>query len=345
MKTEIKEKYWLDPSPECRNCGYVMPEQANYCPACSQRNTTGKINVIEFLKEALSNLFNIDAKFFKTLFSFAFPGRLTNNFFQGKHQSFASPIRLFFITIVIFLAALSWSVQDYEMEADYWQIAESKTKSKVLDSIEIYHNNILTKAKTEGEQAIVNSFYQKIVTELAIDTSGYREFDGFRIKHQDLAELSAEEIAEKYKIESLFNRIHIKQEMKLNESPSAFIGFMIGNLTFMFLILIPSLALVLKLLYVRGNWFYVEHLVFLFHYHSFGFFIGTIMFLGHDYFPAWLIGLLGILMGLYLIFSMKNVYQQNWLITILKSFLLAIGYLIFFAICMLFVIIMSFLLF
>jgi len=344
MKT-IKEKYWLDHSQECRNCGYLMPEQANYCPSCSQRNTTGKINVLEFLKEALSNLFNIDTKFFRTFFGFAFPGKLTNEFFKGKHQSFASPIRLFFVTVVIFLAALSWSVQDQISKPDYWRIEERKIHSKVLDSIEIYHNNILAKTKTEGEQAIVDSFYQKIVGELDVDTFSYREFHGFRIKHQDIAELSAEEIFEKYKIESFFHRLHIKQEMKNNESPSAFVGFVIGNLTLMFLILIPSLALVLKLLYFRGNWFYVEHLVFLFHYHSFGFFIGTIMLLGHDYFSERVMGALGILMGLYLIFSMKNVYQQNWLKTIFKFLVLVVSYLILFAVCMLLVIIISFLLF
>ena len=220
-----------------------------------------------------------------------------------------------------------------------------RDRSKVLDSIEVYHNNTLAKIKTKGEQAIVDTFYQQIVAELAIDTFRYREFHGYRIKHQDLAELSAAEIFEKYKIESYFQQLHIKQEMKNNESPSTFVGFMIGNLTLMFLILIPSLALVLKLLYVRGNWFYVEHLVFLFHYHSFGFFMGTIMFLGHDYFPEWLMGLLGMLMGLYLIFSMKNVYQQNWLKTILKFFVLVISYLILFAICILLVMIISFLLF
>jgi len=55
MKTEIKKKYWLDPSSDCRNCGYLMPEGANYCPSCSQRNTTGKINVFEFLKSFLEH--------------------------------------------------------------------------------------------------------------------------------------------------------------------------------------------------------------------------------------------------------------------------------------------------
>ena len=204
METEIRRKYWLDPSAECRNCGYEMPEQANYCPSCSQRNTTGKINVFDFLKEALSNLFNIDTKFFRTLFSFAFPGKLTNEFFKGKHQSFASPIRLFFVTVVFFLAALSWAVNDHIMKADPLGIEESKTKAMILDSIDVFYNNILTKVDGGIEQVAIDSFYQNIVQELTPDTSkvisGTLFFTPISIKEIDLNQLGADEIIEKYKI-------------------------------------------------------------------------------------------------------------------------------------------------
>jgi len=347
MKT--KTKYWLDPSSECRNCGYEMPEQANYCPSCSQRNTTGKINVFDFLKEALSNLFNIDTKFFRTLYSFVFPGRLTNEFFKGKHQSFASPIRLFFVTVVFFLAALSWAVQDYVMDADPMGIEASKTKYMILDSVEVYHNNILAKINGEEERAAIDSFYQKIVSELETDTSGVLDGnlfnDSISIRWIDVQKLSAEEIIEKYEIDGFLHQLFVKQILKFNQAPSAFLGSMIGNLTLMFLILIPSLAWVFKVLYIRGNWYYVEHLVFLFHYHSFSFLMGAIGLLSHKYMPIWLMGTLVTFVGLYLILSMKNVYQQGWIKTILKYFTIGFSYMIVFTFCIGLIMFMSFLLF
>ena len=347
MKT--KEKYWLDPSPECRNCGYLMPERANYCPICSQRNTTGKINVFEFLKEALSNLFNIDAKFFKTLFSFVFPGKLTNEFFLGKHQSFASPIRLFFVTIIFFLAALGWFIQDKIMEADPLGIEVAKAKNIILDSISIYHQTMLTEVKSDAERVAIDSFYNKIITKLYSDTSevfdGVMFGDSLSIKHKDLQVMSADEIIEKYKIDGPINQMLIKQGMKFNKTPSAFMGSMIGNLTFMFLVLIPALAWFFKLLYIRSKRYYVEHLVFLFHYHSFAFFLGGIMLAAYQYIPDWLMSTLGLLMMIYLVISMRNVYQQSWLKTISKSILIGFAYTIFFSICTFFIMIVSFLLF
>jgi len=58
---------------------------------------------------------------------------LTNEFFKGKHQSFASPIRLFFVTILSFIGVFSWMIQDYVMDADFMSIEESKKRVEYLD--------------------------------------------------------------------------------------------------------------------------------------------------------------------------------------------------------------------
>ena len=157
--------------------------------------------------------------------------------------------------------------------------------------------------------------------------------------------MSADDIIEKYEIKGLFNQMFIKQGIKFNKTPSAFMGSMIGNLTFMFLILIPALAWVFKLLYIRSKRYYVEHLVFLFHYHSFAFFLGGIMLAGNQYIPVWLMSTLGLLIMIYLILSMKNVYQQSWLKTIIKSLVIGFAYTIFFSISIIWFMIANFLLF
>ena len=350
MKTEIKEKYWLDPCSECRNCGYLMPEQANYCPSCSQRNTTGKINVFEFLKEALSNLFNIDAKFFKTLLSFAFPGRLTNEFFKGKHQSFASPIRLFFVTILSFIAVFSWIIPDYVMESDFMEIEDSKQKIEYLNHFKDVKATLDLETKNEDVRAGIDSLYKKVQKELRVDTVG-TVFDGeilgdsIRIFKSDILRMTPEEIIEQKQIKGFLPQQMIKQLVRFNKEPQAFVASLLGKMTLMFLFMIPCLALLFKMLYIRGNYFYVEHLVFLFHFHAFAFLIGTIMIVLQKYMTAMMIALVSSALMIYLLLSMKNVYQQGWRKTIVKFFAIQFAYLILFVICILFVMIANFLFF
>ena len=348
MKT--KQKYWLEPSQDCRNCGDLMPEQANYCPSCSQRNTTGKINVFEFLKEALSNLFNIDTKFFRTLFGFVFPGRLTNEFFKGKHQSFASPIRLFFVTILSFIAVCSWIIPDYVMESDFMEIEDDKQKVVYLDYFKEVKEELDLEAKNEDARAGIDSLYKKIQDKLRVDTVG-ENFNGemfgdsIYITKADMLKMTPEEIIEKNQIKGFFNQQLIRQLIRFNKEPQTFVASLLGKMTLMFLFIIPCMALLFKFLYIRGNYFYVEHLVFLFHFHAFAFLIGTMTIGLQKYLTPMIYALVSGVLMIYLLLSMKNVYQQGWGKTMLKFFVIQFAYLTLFSICVTIVMLLNFLLF
>jgi hypothetical protein len=79
------------------------------------------------------------------------------------------------------------------------------------------------------------------------------------------------------------------------------------------------MALVLKLLYVRRDYFYSEHLVLTIYYYNFFYLAGSLMMI-FNLIP-WL-GFVSVLIGcwiyFYLLFAMKRVYGQSWGKTILK---------------------------
>ena len=86
--------------------------------------------------------------------------------------------------------------------------------------------------------------------------------------------------------------------------------------------LLPIFALLLKLLYVRRDFFYSEHLVFSIYYYNFFYLAGCLQMLvtlipGMD----WLGNVIGLLIFFYLMFAMKRMYQQSWRKTIFKFFL------------------------
>ena len=124
----------------------------------------------------------------------------------------------------------------------------------------------------------------------------------------------------------------------------------IGNLPLMMFLLLPIYALFLKLLYVRSGRYYVEHLIYSLHLHSFVFLtLGAIF--------AWLGALdaLGyvpvvndlVVAGwwfyfvLYPLLAMKRVYGQGWLKTSFKYFILGITYVVLLAFGLVFAVILT----
>lgn len=120
-----------------------------------------------------------------------------------------------------------------------------------------------------------------------------------------------------------------------------------SRITIQALVMMPIIALILKLLYWRRKQYFVDHFIFSLHYYSFAFILLGVLTLLYHFFAIdgnifW-IGFAAIL--LYLFFAMKQVYQQNVGKTILKFILLNIGYLIIITIFSVIATIVSFLIF
>jgi hypothetical protein len=83
--------------------------------------------------------------------------------------------------------------------------------------------------------------------------------------------------------------------------------------------LLPVFALILKLLYVRRDFYYSEHLVFSIYYYNFVYLAGSLYMLV-NLVPAlgWMATLIAIWIYVYLLVGMKRMYGQSWRKTIFK---------------------------
>jgi hypothetical protein len=88
----------------------------------------------------------------------------------------------------------------------------------------------------------------------------------------------------------------------------------------------------LMLLYLSFRKYYVEHLIFSFHYYSFDFCCKTIfalIFVVAGWFgarvPTWVLNFFYPVAFLYLVFALRRVYRQSWPWTVAKSFVLFIA--------------------
>ena len=115
-----------------------------------------------------------------------------------------------------------------------------------------------------------------------------------------------------------------------------FIATLFSNLPYMMLCCIPLFAFVLKILYIRRHIFYIDHLIYALHIHTFlytGVMLIVLATMGLNRIapPAlagWIIALLWILFVVQIFLSIRRVYRQGWFMSTLKFFVGSFVYLI-----------------
>ncbi len=323
----------LDTEKFCRNCSYPISDSAKYCSMCSQKNTDGRVPVSVFIKDFFANLFNIDSKLFLTFFAVFIPGKLTVEYFSGKHKSYASPVRLFLyagITLFAFVIIKTSDIEFGGSKVDMIKDAEEiKFRTILKDNIKSYQNNFLD--TTEYHQT--DSLYKWISLDIgrrSSDSVGLiKIFDNdqnVRVSRRDLAELPVDSILTKYNFQPGIESIITTQVIKAMQDGRGLFHYFIGKLPIMIFLMMPFLALILKLLYVRRKHYFVEHLVFSFHYHTFAFIITLILVLLGKHLLGWPLALMIVSIFVYQFMAMLRFYQQGFFKTLIKFFLVNFGY-------------------
>jgi hypothetical protein len=119
------------------------------------------------------------------------------------------------------------------------------------------------------------------------------------------------------------------------DSGRAFLNQLLDNVPVALFVLLPLMALVLKMLFPLSKRYYAEHLLFVLHFHAFFFLILTIQVLVSrlasrlpipEAAANLTILLISLYIPLYLYKAMRRVYEQGRLITLLKYVLLVFAY-------------------
>ncbi len=364
----------------CGNCHYPI-DAAKYCSNCGQKNTDGRISVGEFFAVVFSTVFNLESKFFQTLRDIFSPGKLTNEWFKGRHKPYFHPVRLFIVTALLLIAAFSpFIAEDDGFMTDNYERAKQESYRKsfikeidnysalylkdkkaktVLDSLKktmsegrihsgkstmtkFGKKNDLPDFKDKSTEEVIAYYENEIGSELtdsiinivkskrrltqdSVKLSNFQMFMNDEdlnrnISNEDFLNLTPEEIADKYQIKGFYKRLLFRQKIRLLKGGKNLLPFILGNSLWVALLMMPFLAIILKILYIRHEYYYVEHLIFSFHTHSFAFILFTIISLimmmvySHP-----LIVFFGFfLLFIYLYKSLRNVYQQDRFKTISK---------------------------
>ncbi len=297
----------------CLNCGYQM--QGSYCGNCGQEAKDLRRPFFKLSLEAIQSLLELDGRAFRTLFCLLFkPAFLSREYFSGRRASYTPPLRLFLIISVSFflLVSLYTSIQSID-EVLRGEPAEVAVEAPLLDNDTV---GAIDSEQDSGE----------------IDESSLENIERF-VNDIHLPFLSEQTN------ENLRTAMKAQAETNLNtllEDPADFASGYLEYITVFTLLMMPLLALIQKVLYLRTGHYYVEHLVLTLHNHAFiilAIFINIIFDIIEEEqiaiissLFAWAGTAVFIWGWTYLFLSLKNYFQQGYAITLLKFLLTTLLY-------------------
>lgn len=292
---------------QCLNCG--TPLTGKYCGNCGQRDLPARQDLGDLLINFISSFYSFESKFFKTFkYLLFYPGKIVAEYNSGKRESFYHPARMYVFLSFIFFLLFSTVFSTDDMDLD-----EDRDFKTVQDSIAV---DSLIKKNTGGLKFGYQSTEEGSSTKRAKTLEQYDSIqntlppekrDGFIIRY----------------FERKGREIESRAGTNQGEIVKTYMNDMLDNTPRMIFILMPLFALLLKLFYIRRDFYYSEHLIFTIFFYDFVYLIGSLIILVNQVEGLWWVQLILYLwIFIYLYKAMRKVYQQRRTKTVIKFLLL-----------------------
>lgn len=295
-------------SGNCPNCNFHLIPEHKFCPECGQKRfDANDFSFRHFLVHSVVDYFHADGGFLKSLWHLIIkPGRLTCDYLEGKRNRQMHPFKLLmFITIIYFLLFSTFFLNHNTYE------------KKQHQGLKAGNDLILT---MPGNKEISVDSAKIIIEKVGLDpfVDSITQGESWLIRT----------MTKKIILLVIDGQDALKENLVHKASKVVFL-------------LIPVLALLLKLIYIRRKRLYYDHLIFSLHFHAFLFII-LILYIFLSFIP-WgeiLYLILGII-SIYLYISLYQVYKQSYFKTLLKLLLIFVTYL-FVAVPVFFILLLTF---
>jgi Protein of unknown function (DUF3667) len=360
-----------DNQEHCLNCRATLVGQ--YCGQCGQRATNRLISLWELIRDAFGDLFELDSRLWRTLVPLlARPGQLTRDYLEGRRARYMPPFRMYLVLSVLFfvVAFSDWRDQfeiffepeqgdetaaappdaaetariDAARSEERAQIREALdqlVREGVIDESLVGPGGVIAlpdeEAAADAEPAAPSPSPPPAPGSIRTDDSGAPVFS---IGDGDIIDCKSNRFEVTTLPGWMQRRLtparlqHLCERWKVT-GDKGFTRALLDRVPAALILLLPLMALVQKFLYPLSRRYYVEHLLFFVHFHSFLFLLLTLQILW-----ARLIGVLGLNEALsvlpivassfyvpfYLFVSMRRVYGQGRFLTFLKFSVLLVAY-------------------
>ncbi len=344
----------------CLNCGEDLLPGKDFCPGCGQKSKDAVLTFRQLVKDFTQDIFNLDTNLIRTLKALPFPARLTKLYVAGHRKAYFTPIRLFLVSMFLHFTLLLLII-NLGNEINNSSILAYMEKGRLLERFDIKSIQYLGEDHCDQIDSLRVGIFEDVIYP---ESDTFPRKDGWGINSifqdddirkygvsvKDAYELDADSLYRKYNIDSKKDRLKISQYIKYDTNRLAGVKFIIGNLAWSIILSVFIVSLLLKLVYIRHDIYFVEHACLVMNIHSFSFTLLSPIFLGelfgswltnHDWILAWVVGIV----ALYGFLSFKFYYQQGIVKTILKYTLFALSYILVMAFCSVLILFISVFLF
>ena len=329
------------PVEVCLNCGTALSGQ--YCGSCGQRAASRLISIWELLRDAFGDLFELDSRLWRTLIQMMIrPGRLTRDYLEGRRARYMPPFRMYLVLSIVFFLVAFFDPREelsilFEPEAPVTEDGE-----ETANDADEFRDEVMRELAAEGIIAEVPGATDVADDAAEDDDEADTDDHGIEISvggdsngKCDVDEIRDADLPQWLRARLTEDRLKVMCDRIIADDGQAFLGKMLDNVPAALLVLLPLMALVLKLLYPLSKRYYVEHLLFVVHYHAFVFLILTLQVLFRRLgmlfqVPEPAIDVVALAASLYvpvyLYKAQRRVYEQGRFFTILKFLILTFAY-------------------
>jgi uncharacterized protein DUF3667 len=317
---------------QCENCGAQLT--GKYCGQCGQAAIDYRRSFRHVIADVLESFLNWDSKFFATIALLILkPWRLTNEFLAGKRVRYVNPLRLYLLASILFFFAVNYAARDLRFEP-----GKLSPKDRAEIEADLKKEDLPPAARAELEAWLreappspAASPLTKVPspTPTAALPAPAASTDKQTKKYGKIGERPFVVLDSGAKSSTPFERwIESRAKEKMGEHGTKmglFISTLFSNLPYMMLCCIPLFAFVLKVLYLRRHIFYIDHLIYALHIHTFAY-VGIMLIvlatIGLNRVPGpiagWIIAFLWIAFVVQIFVSIRRVYRQGWFISTFK---------------------------
>jgi hypothetical protein len=339
----------------CLNCGEVLTGQ--HCSHCGQPARARVLSLWGLTRDVLGDVLDVDSRVWRTLRPLAFrPGLLTQEFLRGRRAHYTPPFRMYLVLSLVFFVLASFSDPGSDVAV---QLDDGGTNIRLRDggatpaapAPAATPAAPVPKAPLDAEaRRLIDQLVKRVPADAQKELRTELEAtlaDATPAERAAAARLMADPCGEEnFKLQGAPFLQQYEPRLrdacrKIVADQQSFGRALWNNIPKMMFLFLPLIAAALSVLYLRSGRYYVEHLLFVVHFHAFFFLAGIGMLLlerlseatggrvssGVVVVESMLGAVLTFYVPWYLLRAMRRVYAQSWWKTVPKYALLGIAYL------------------
>src|SRR5438876_5736412 len=315
----------------CENCGAQLT--GPYCAKCGQPAIDYRRSFRHVSVDVLDSFLNWDSKFFATIgLLIAKPWRLTNEFLAGKRVRYVHPLRLYLLASILFFFAVN-----YWAKSIHFQPGQLSPKDRAELQAELKTEDLPLDARAKLEKALKLDSPTPTPATPDVSRPPGSPPEASTKTDQTLSMEGERAFFQSGNPQTPFEKwLETRAKEKIGEhgtNMQLFLITLINNLPGMMLCCIPLFAFVLKILYIRRKIFYIDHLVYALHTHSFAYVAIILIILATIGLNRLAPNMMGWVVISWLAFaaeiliSIRRVYGQGWAMRVIRFLSFGFAYL------------------